>query len=362
MNEAAAEYPLAPRHNKSLLGHEAAEQEFLASWQSGRLAHAWLLTGPKGIGKASLAFRIARFALAGGGEAKGGLFGDSAPPTLQMDESHPIFRRVAAGGHADFKLIERGWADDKQSRRKTEITIDEVREINGFMNLTPAEGGWRVVIVDAADEMNRNSANAILKILEEPPKNAILLLVSHSPGRLLPTIRSRCRRLALAPLADEIVISLLRDRRPDLAQAEAEVLAKLGGGSIGRALALDEQGGLSLYGEMADLLAALPVLPGIALHEFSDKVGRQSDTMMLFGSLLRGWMADAARRMVGDPPREILDGEAALQAKLVERAGLERWLSGWEKLGSLFERADDVNLDGKQVVLSAFLALEKLCR
>jgi DNA polymerase-3 subunit delta' len=353
---------LEPRANPELLGQEAAERAFLQAWRSGRLAHAWLLTGPRGIGKATLAFRIARFALAGGVQAPAGLFGEPEPASLQMPTDHSVFRRVASGGHADFRLVERGWADDKHSRRKSDITVDEVRDIGGFLALTPAEAGWRVVIVDSADEMNRSSANAILKILEEPPKRALLLLVSHSPGRLLPTIRSRCRRLALPPLANPLVAGLLRKHRPDLAEDEAKGLAALSGGSIGRALALHRQGGLALYGEMVGLLERLPQLPVTALHDFSDRIGRQSDHVALFGELWTSWLADAAASAAGGPSRTVLAGEAELQQRLVARTGLERWSVLWEKTGALFERADAVNLDGKQVVLQAFLSLEKLCR
>jgi DNA polymerase-3 subunit delta' len=353
---------LDPRANPELIGQEAAERAFLQAWNSGRLAHAWLLTGRRGIGKATLAFRIARFVLAGGAPPSAGLFGAEEPAGLQMSTDHSVFRRIASGGHADFKLIERGWADDKHGRRKSEITIDEVRDVGAFLALTPAEGGWRVVIVDAADEMNRNSANAILKILEEPPKRALLLLVSHSPGRLLPTIRSRCRRLAMPPLADKAVAELLRRRHPDLPEDEASALANLSGGSIGRALALHGQGGLALYGDMIGLLERLPQLPLTALHEFSDRIGRQSDDVALFGELLTGWLADAAATAAGGPVRAVLADEAELQRKLVGRAGLERWSALWEKTGSLFERAVAVNLDGKQVVLNAFLGLEKACR
>ena len=353
---------LEPRDNPDLIGQEAAEHAFLQAWESGRLAHAWLLTGPRGIGKATLAFRIARFALSGGAAPAAGLFGDAEPATLQMSTDHSIFRRVASGGHADFKLIERGWADDKQSRRKSEITIDEVRDVGGFLSLTPAEGGWRVVIVDAADEMNRNSANAILKILEEPPKRALLLLVSHSPGRLLPTIRSRCRRLAMPPLSHAVVTKLIRQHQPEMAEDEAAALATLAGGSIGRALALHAQGGLSLYAEMLALLEKLPQLPIGALHDFSDRIGRQADDIALFGELLTGWLADAAAAAAGGPRRAVLEGEAETQQRLVLRTGLERWAAIWEKIGTLFERADAVNLDGKQVVMSAFLTLEKACK
>src|SRR5690606_8248157 len=126
--------------------------------------------------------------------------GPPAPATLAMSAEDPVFRRIAAQGHGDFRIVTRGWADSKQTKRKTVIGVDEVREIGAFMSMTPAEGGWRAVIIDAADEMNSNAANAVLKVLEEPPRRALLFLVAHNPDRLLPTIRSRCRRLDLRPL------------------------------------------------------------------------------------------------------------------------------------------------------------------
>ena len=354
---------LSPRDNPELIGQEAAEKAFLQTWRSGRLAHAWLLTGPKGIGKASFAFRVARFVLSGGGDSGGGLFGDAAPAeTLHLPPEHSVFRRISSGGHADFKLIERGWSDDKQAKRKSEITVDDVRDVGSFMSLTAAEGGWRVVIVDAADEMNRNSANAILKVLEEPPKHALMLLVGHSPGRLLPTIRSRCRRLTLPPLSRDTVIELLRRHHPDMGSEELQGLAGLADGSIGRALALHEQGGMDLYGAMVGLLQGLPKLPGGALHDFAEKIGRQADSVALFGELFSGWLAQGARRAAGGHSAEVIGGEAELQRRLVARAGLERWTTLWERISGLFERADAINLDGKQVILNAFLAVEKTCR
>lgn len=354
---------LSPRDNPDLIGQEAAEHSFIQAWDSGRLAHAWLITGPKGIGKATLAFRIARFVLAGGGDSSGGgLFGDAPPASLRMSPDHPVFRRICSGGHADFKLIERGWSDDKKTKRKSEITVDDVRDVGGFMSLTPAEGGWRVVLVDAADEMNRNSANAILKVLEEPPKRALLLLLGHSPGRLLPTIRSRCRRLTLPPLSHDTVIELLRRHHPEMSADELQGLAALGEGSIGRALALHEQGGMDLYGSMVGLLNGLPKLPGSALHDFAEKVGRQADSVALFGELFTGWLAQGARRAAGGQGSEVVAGEGEMQRRLVARVGLERWTTLWERITGLFERADAVNLDGKQVILNAFLAVEKASR
>src|SRR5439155_17813225 len=182
----------APRSNPELLGHEAAESALRRLFEAGRLPHALLLSGPRGIGKATLAFRLARFVLAsGGGEGPpGGLFGDLGASGLAIAPDSGTFRRVASGGHADLLTVERAY-DPRRRRLRGEIIVENAREIGTFLRLTPAEGGWRVVVVDGADEMNRAAANALLKILEEPPRRALLLLVAHSPGRLLPTIRSR---------------------------------------------------------------------------------------------------------------------------------------------------------------------------
>src|SRR5580698_6009222 len=198
-----------PWRNERLVGHDLAERTMLAAQQIGRLHHAWLLTGPRGIGKATLAWRFARFLLAG---QEGGLFATS-PDSLDVDMNAPGRNLVDARSLPDLFHLRRTLNPDT-GRMRAEIAVDDVRELGAFMHMTPAMGKWRVAIVDAADEMNRNSANAVLKILEEPPPNAVLLMVAHAPGRLLPTIRSRCRRLALQPLADEIVMRLLGDYAP----------------------------------------------------------------------------------------------------------------------------------------------------
>ncbi|HXP95346.1 MAG TPA: DNA polymerase III subunit delta', partial [Telmatospirillum sp.] len=324
-----------PRTTADLRGHEGAEQAFLDAWMSGRLAHAWLICGPRGIGKATLAYRIARFVLSGGGGA-GGLFCD-APQSLAIGREHPVFHRVVSGGHADLKVIERSWTDDKKTRMKTEIPVDDVRAIGGFLSLTPAEGGWRVVIIDAVDELNRSGANAILKLLEEPPKNALLLLVSHSPGRLLPTIRSRCRRLVLRPLAEDQVAALLAERCPDLALADARAVARLSEGSFGKALALASEGGLTLYRDMVGLIGGLPRLDIGALHAFGDKVVKTDESFRTLADLFAGWLATAASRAGRERSApEVVAGEAELQRRLVKTAGLDRWVEVWEKTSHLF--------------------------
>ena len=167
--------------------------------------------------------------------------------SLEMDPAHPVFRRVAAGTHADLLSIEREW-DDKKKRLKKNIAAESVREIPGFLHLTPAEGGWRVVILDGAEDMNAHSANAVLKVLEEPPARAVLILISAAPGRLLPTLRSRCRRLALSPLGAHAMDLVLRSYLPEMAPAQRVALAAVAQGAPGLALALADQDGLAITG------------------------------------------------------------------------------------------------------------------
>ena len=355
------ESPPPPRKNPDLMGHEGAEATLLEAWGSGRLAHAWLLCGPAGIGKATLAFRFARFVLAGGGE--GGLFGDGAE-SLAVDPENPVFRRVAAGSHADMMTVERT-LNDTRTRLRDEIVAKDVRALGPFMRLTASEGGWRVAVVDCADEMNPHAANALLKLLEEPPDKALLLLVSHSPGRLLPTIRSRCRRLNLGPLDEDRVREFLAEFRPELAADETAALARLAGGSPGRAVRLADAGGLALYGEMIGLLSGAGGLDVAALHALAERVAR-ANARAAFATLMEllgQWLARLVRiGATGGAPDEVVAGEGAVIERLLGRASLEQWTEVWEKTGRLAADVERINLDRKQVVISAFTALEATAR
>jgi DNA polymerase-3 subunit delta' len=350
-----------PRANPLLLGQEAAEGALLTAYRSGRLPHAWLLAGPRGVGKATLAFRFARVLFAEGGK---GLF---APPatSLALAPEDPAFRRVASGGHPDLLVVERG-VDPKRKKLRSEIVVDDTRAIAAFLRLTPAEGHWRVVILDGADLMNRNAANALLKILEEPPKRALLLLASDNPGRLLPTIRSRCRILALKPLDDGLVRQALERYRPDLGLADRQLLARLGEGSIGRALDLAAAGGVALYRGLVKLIVQLPRVDGSALHALADGMlrGESEDAFRLMSELLPGWLARMVALASGgaEAERAALPGEAEAMRRLAARRGLDQWVDVWEKLTELFARAESVNLDRKQIVLNAFFALEEAAR
>lgn len=315
---------IPPRANPELFGHEAAEATLAAALASGRLHHAWLITGPEGVGKATLAYRFARRLLAG------------PAPTLALDPANPVFRRIAAGAHADLLTVERAW-DEKAKRRRTEIVVDDVRGVASFLHLTPAEGGWRVVIVDGADTMNRNAANALLKVLEEPPPRAVLLLLAASPGRLLPTIRSRCRSLVLAPLPDALVARLLHEKLPDA--PEPERIAALAGGSPGQALALAEGEGLACARLAEEALDGPAPLRAMAL---ADEVLKLEGGLTLFLTLLRKRLAAGvlARGRAGAPG-----------------APLAASVEVWQALGALQGATEGVNLEPRQALLEAMARL-----
>jgi DNA polymerase-3 subunit delta' len=360
--------PPAAASARTLIGHEAAEQGFLAGLQSGRMPHAWLITGPKGVGKATLAFRMARALLAAPAQAEEpttGLFGDApkAVATLDMEADLAVFRRVAELTHSDFRLLRRSLTD--KGKLRGEIVIEDVRAAIDFLRLTPAEGAWRVLIVDSADELNRNAANALLKILEEPRPRTVLILVSHAPGRLLPTIRSRCRRLTLAPLPEAAMAAALQARAPDLAEDDRALISTLAEGSLGHALTLIDSDALSLFREIAALLVQWPRIDTVALHKLADKVtARGGERNFEMAAELLEWIGARflrhAARNDAKPAPEAFPGELQLYAKWQAAAGLDRWLELWEKVERLFARVLSVNLDRRQAWVTVWLALQTM--
>ena len=328
-----------PRANPLLLGQEAAELTLLEAMGSGRMHHAWLITGPDGVGKATLAYRFTRRLLAG----------MSSEDSLALDPQHPVFRRVAAGAHADLYTVERGY-DERRRRMRTQIAAEDVRKISDFMHLTPAEGGWRVVIVDGAEDMNQTSANALLKILEEPPRRAILLLVCSAPGRLLPTIRSRCRRLRLDPLGQEPMEQLLAMYLPDMAATDRSRLVTVAEGSPGRALLLAEEEGLAIANLVNEVLAALPGLKLQRAYAVADNVTRGDTAFSNFMDLLRAGIAAAVRDVV----RGRGDEE---QSRLVALRPLDAWGDVWHALTRLQDETERFNLDKRQAIVSGLALL-----
>ena len=322
-----------PRANPRLLGHPAAEVTLLDAMRGGRMHHAWLITGPEGVGKATLAFRFARRLLAG----------PPAADSLELDPAHPVFRRVAAASHADLLTIERAY-DPKRKRLRTQIAVEDIRKVNGFMALTPAEGGWRVVVVDGAEDMNQASANALLKVLEEPPARAVLLLVCAAPGRLLPTIRSRCRRLRLSALDDASMATLLTEYLPEVAPDDRGRLVTLAEGSPGRAMLLMEEEGVAIAGLVDKVLADLPNLPPMRAYEVADALGRSETGFSTFMDLLRTGLAAAVR----DAARGRADPE---QVRLVALRPLDAWGEVWHGLTRLQDETERFALDKRSALV-----------
>lgn len=346
----------APRANDFLAGQDAAERTLLEAYRSGRLPHAWLISGPSGVGKATLAFRFARFVLSGG-----------ASDTLAIDGTHPVARRIASGGHADLVTIERQFDEEKEKHRK-DIAVADVRRIAPFLRLTPAEGGWRIVVVDGADGMNPSGQNAILKILEEPPPRSLLLLVTNRPSSMLPTIRSRCRMLQLSSLPDPLVVSLLARYRPDLPEDGLPALVRAAEGSIGRALDIVRHDGLSILQNFLTLAGQVP-MDVAAAHALGDKLApaAMDESFRSFAGLLVDWLARVAReagRMASGPviAPEIFRGERSVVDGLVRGGRLERIMEVWEKVGDLFSRSESANLDRRLTVISALETINAALR
>ena len=352
-----ADYP-HPRETAELVGHELAERTIIETFASGRLAHAWLFAGPPGIGKATLAYRMARFLLR---------HGDQVPKDhkagLNVDPNDPVARRIAAMSHGNLLVLRRPW-DSARKRLKTVLTIDEVRRINNFFGLSAGEGGWRVCIIDPADDMNAAAGNALLKTLEEPPAKSILIVISHAPGRLLATIRSRCRRLNLTPPSEEQARHIVARCDPTLTAKQIGGLVNLAQNSPGRALALAQQGGLDIYADLNELLGQLPSLPDKALMSLSERLAKGSDDgpFSIALDLLSEWL----RRMVeggatGIAHGEAVDNEQTVMNNVVKLAPLDRWVTAWEEVGALQKKADALNLDRKQTILQAFYKIQKTC-
>jgi DNA polymerase-3 subunit delta' len=316
--------------------------------------HAWLLGGPKGIGKATLAYRFARFAFAHSDPSSAALAG---VVDLAIPEESPSFRKVAGRAHPNLLAMERPW-DDKNKRYKTELAVDEIRRTVGFFGSTGGEGGWRIAIVDPADEMSPSAANALLKVLEEPPSRSLFFIISHTPGRLLPTIRSRCRRLDLAPLSAETIVEAIRDNGGiDADDEDIRLAAALAQGSLRRAILLLDEDGIATYRAFARFAATVGDPDITAMHALADSVSGRSadDTYYGFLDTVRAWLG---RRVRGEPEpvAEATPGQA------VRAVPLARWAEVWEKVAQSSFEADDLNLDRKQVVLSILMSLARAAR
>jgi len=343
-----------PRHTSKLFGHRDAERTLAQSLAVGRTHHAWLIAGRKGIGKATLAYRFARAALAAPGER------DPSGTSLAVDDASTAARQVRALSHPGLLLIRRPY-DVKAKRFAAGIPVDEVRRLRTFLGHRAAGDGWRVVIVDEANDLNVNAANALLKSLEEPPARTVFLLVASAPGELVPTIRSRCRMLPLAPLAAADLRAAAEQAltAADMAAPKAgewASLERLAGGSVGRALGLFAAGGLDLQAQIDRLLGLLPRVDWRAVHTLSDELQPTAAEARfeLFFELLLETMARVIRTAAtGEGSAE----EQALAARLAGEGRLASLAALWERVAR--EKADTLalNLDRKSLVIETVAAL-----
>ena len=348
---------LHPREQSELIGHQAAEQQLLKSYMSGKAHHAWILGGTRGIGKATLAYRFARFVLKHPAPER-----LTPPPgTLFVDSEDPVFRRVASSGHSDIFVARRNY-DPKTKRLRSEISAETIRRTSQFFARTAGEGGWRICIVDAVDDMNKTAANALLKVLEEPPPRALFVLIAHAPGRVLPTIRSRCIGLHMNGLSPEDLATVLRMNSGEGELTGLQELATLSLGSPGRALELLRGKGWSNFQDFAKLIASAPDTDYRACAAFAERLGARGAEaeFRLFFELLSDWLAASIRRRAVAPDSSTTLSAAQWSDRAMPRHRLGDWSNAWQQITHSIARTNALNLDRKQTVMQAIRTIEEV--
>jgi len=333
--------PSDPAHNPILIGHDAAVAQMTEAFAGGRMHHAWLIAGIEGIGKATLAWHLAHHVLSNG-----------ANPIGNISPKHPAAKLIMAGAHPDMLAVRRA-ANDKGELRDV-IVVEDALKIASFLHKTATHNGWRVVIIDEAHALNKHGQNAILKILEEPPVRALIVMTATAPGALLPTIRSRCRLLPLEPLNDAAMKGILARFAPDVAGEELARLIARAGGSAGFALKIIRTEALPLYEELLEMLGGLPKLDIARLHKLADQIGRKADaesfdvvTSLLVDLLRLTARAQAAGQGLDKAPPRLRD------------LPLDRALQVWDKTRATFALADTANLDKKLAFVNAVTEIRR---
>jgi DNA polymerase III subunit delta' len=330
-----------PRATTELFGQSSAEAALLAAYRGGRIPHAFLIVGPKGIGKATLAYRLARFVLAHPDPATPEV---AAATSLAVDAEHPVARRITAQAQGDLLILERT-VNDKGTLRQ-QIAVDDIRRTVSFFGSTAGEGGWRIAIVDSVDELNRSGANALLKVLEEPPERTLLLLVSHSAARVMATLRSRCRIVTLRPLAPaDVAAAVATATGADATDPEVMAAAAAAEGSVARALAFLDGDALELRQQALDLLDKLPAINTPALHALGEAIsGTDAAPLGAFLDTINAWLSQKLDREQGQIAR------------------LNRLAEASERINAAARDAETYNLERKPLVFSVFGLLAEATR
>jgi DNA polymerase-3 subunit delta' len=332
-----------PRETMGFVGHAAAERAFLEAYRADRMPHAWIIGGPEGVGKATLAWRVARFLLVNPDPQSAGV---RRAQNLDVEPASLAARQIAALSSSDVALLRRQW-NEKVKKLYTEIRVDEVRAATRIFQHAAGGGGWRIAIIDSADELNRNAANALLKIIEEPPARSLFLLIAHRPGRILATIRSRCRLLMLEPLSDDGVLQAIVNLQLDYPQREIESAAKGAGGSVKEALRLLEGESGRFNAGVRNLLARLPEIDWRDIHALGDAVAGR-DNEAAYESLISNvfFFLD----------RSVRDGAERGPARL------QPYAEAWEKILDAARETEVLNLDKRPLILSIFADLAAAVR
>ena len=350
-----------PRETLHLLGHSEQQAAYLTSYNAGRPHHAWLITGPQGIGKATLAWKIARFLLATPPD-DGGMFPPPAPVSLDIPPDHPVTRRSIALSEPRLYLLRQGLNETEKAVAQN-ILVKEVRKLSDYFHLSVADGGRRVCIIDSADDLNTAAANALLKLLEEPPPDVTFLLLSHQPFRLLPTIRSRCRELRLSTLSPDDLATALTAAGADISPNDQTALAELASGSVGEAFRLTNNDGLKLYTALIATLTTLPRLDRPRAQSLAEAgAGKGAEAQFdLIVTLIDLFLARLARAgTTNQLPPEAAKGESALIARLSPDPWAARhWADLAQTLGVRARRGKAVNLDPAALLMDMVLRIDE---
>ena len=343
---------VVPCNNPLLIGHEEAEKRLLEAWKSNTLHSSWLFAGPEGIGKATLAYRFVRFLLSADENKR------ESYNSLNVAEDNQVFRLIANGSHPDVKVLERDYTETdrkkilkaikdgealgneelKSLKKSAFIRVDDVRTINEFLAKKSSNDGWRVVIVDSVDDLNNAGANAILKILEEPPAKTVIMLISHNPNKLLPTINSRCAKMNLKPLEVNEVASLLRRYRPELSEKAVKGLAELSSGSIGKAILYADNAALTSYDDLRKIIYAKNKYKLSDLLAFCDAAVADEDSYDLARELVLKFVAENVKGC----------------------DNIEELAEMWEKAVKIFDETERLNLDKKQALINIISGICKV--
>ncbi|MBI1272688.1 MAG: DNA polymerase III subunit delta' [Alphaproteobacteria bacterium] len=340
---------LEPHVNPRLLGHEAAVNEFTGAAISERMHHAWLIHGPAGIGKATMAFHIAQYILSGGQQTIG-----------NIDTKSSIYKLVANLSHPDLRLISRP-VDERTGDLKSEIPVASIRALGDFFHLTSAFNNWRIAIIADAEYLNRHSANALLKLLEEPPQRSLIIMTATGVGQLLPTIRSRCRKLALDLIDDATMRKLIADTCPEVDADSLGSIVNLAEGSFGRALELIENDGQDLYASLIGILGAAPKVDAGDMHGFADQISRKGEQarFTIMTGFMLNWLQSLVQCAATGRAEDMVGGDAQLLRRYAAWQPLEHWLKVWDKVNAMLATGEAAHLDRKLVLINSLMAITR---